>query len=253
VVNWICLAEALNAVGVVPDMDHAKFRLRDAHGTERIVELAPLPVSLAQIRTVPMKSLPDVPPDDLPLSYQRRTESNWFALLPGTNDLYIRYDRCADDKDKSVKRFAEEAIKAISEFNVRTVIIDLRRNGGGNSALLGPFISNLAAWKKKTPDGRIAVLIGRNTFSSAVMNAVDLRSDAGAALFGEPTGGKPNHFGEVRTFELPNSRITVQYSTKYFKTQDHDTPGVMPDVPVDMSSSDFIAARDPVLQAARGN
>lgn len=249
-VNWLSLAEALNAVGVVADMDHAKFHIRDAQGAERTLELAPLPVSLAQARMVPMKALPNVPAADLPLSYQRRTASNWFELLADPAALYVRYDRCADDKDKSVEQFSTEALEAIGNQNVRTVIVDLRRNGGGNSELLRPLVQGLAKWKKNTPDAKIAVLIGRNTFSSAVMNAVELRRDAGAALYGEPTGGKPNHFGETRTFELPNSKIAVQYSTKFFKMQDEDTPGVMPDVMVELSSSDYIAARDPILQAA---
>ena len=35
-----------------------------------------------------------------------------------------------------------------------------------------------------------------------------------ATLVGEPTGGKPNAYGDVRTFSLPNSRLVIRYSTK---------------------------------------
>ena len=248
-VNWLCLAEALNAVGVVSDMDHARFRLRDAQGAERVVELAPLPVPLSKAGTLSMKSLPATAPDQLPLSIQRRPAPNWFEAIPDSRAMYIRYDRCADDKNRSVKDFSEEALAALQASEIQTVVVDLRRNGGGNSALLRPLIQGLAKWRTETNES-IAVLIGRNTFSSAVMNAVELRRDAGAVLYGEPTGGKPNHYGETKTFELPNSKIAIQYSTKFFKMQDEDTPGVMPDVRIDLTSADIINAHDTIMDAA---
>ena len=39
--------------------------------------------------------------------------------------------------------------------------------------------------------------------------ALSLKEKAGALLVGEPTGGKPSHFGEVKSFELPVSGLSV--------------------------------------------
>ena len=44
------------------------------------------------------------------------------------------------------------------------------------------------------------LLIGRATFSSAQMNAQQFRDRTKAILVGEPTGQKPNHFGEIKNF-----------------------------------------------------
>jgi len=129
-------------------------------------------------------------------------------------------------------------------------IVDLRGNGGGNSALLMPFIQRLASRKNVNRPGGIIVLVGRGTFSSAHLNAVSLRTDLHAVLIGESTGQKPNAYGEVKTFALPHSRIEVRYSTKFWKTEDGDRPSMEPDVTIVPTSADFFAGRDPVLEAA---
>ncbi len=43
-------------------------------------------------------------------------------------------------------------------------------------------------------------------------------------LVGEPTGGKPNSYGEISSFLLPNSGLVVNYSTKYFEQVSGDPP-----------------------------
>jgi hypothetical protein len=69
-----------------------------------------------------------------------------------------------------------------------------------------------------------------------------------AVTVGEETGGRPNHYGEVRFFLLPNSKIPVQYSTKYFSNYPEDLPSLSPDVKVETSFSDLLSCRDPVLE-----
>jgi hypothetical protein len=70
-----------------------------------------------------------------------------------------------------------------------------------------------------------------------------------AALFaGEPTGGKPNHYGEVQSFKLPSSGLTVTYSVKYFKVLEGDPDSLQPDILVPFNFADYRAKRDPVLE-----
>jgi hypothetical protein len=47
---------------------------------------------------------------------------------------------------------------------------------------------------------------------------------------------------------LPNSGITISYSTKYFKEMEKDEPSFYPDIEVELSSDDFFAGRDPVME-----
>jgi hypothetical protein len=79
--------------------------------------------------------------------------------------------------------------------------------------LLMPFINQIKANKKINKKGRLFVIIGRQTFSSAILNAISFKNNTEAIFVGEPTGGKPNHYGEIKVFTLKNSPIRVQYST----------------------------------------
>ncbi len=93
------------------------------------------------------------------------------------------------------------------------------------------------------------MLIGRGTFSSALLNAMELKDQTQATLAGEPTGGKPNHFGEVRTFTLPHSGLTVFHSTKYFVRVPGNPLSLEPDRRIPITFKDFEAGTDPVLEA----
>jgi hypothetical protein len=46
---------------------------------------------------------------------------------------------------------------------------------------------------------------------------------------------------------LPNSRVVVSYSTRYYQFVDEDVPAVVPDQRIDPTWADFEAGRDPVL------
>jgi len=66
-----------------------------------------------------------------------------------------------------------------------------------------------------------------------------------------PTGQKPNAFGEVKSFHLPNSRIEVHHSTKYWtRIKGSDPDALYPDVPVEMTFHQYTQGIDPVLQKA---
>ena len=85
---------------------------------------------------------------------------------------------------------------------------------------------------------------------------VDLRfngrqTEVHARLLGEPASEKLNSYGEVRFFQLPNSRLRVQYSTKFFRlARNGDESVLQPDVMVGRTLADVLAGRDPVLDAA---
>ena len=127
----------------------------------------------------------------------------------------------------------------------------MRYNGGGNSSQGWKFIEKLAAFRKKHRHLKIYVVLGRDTFSSAILNAMSFKWMTKATFIGEETAGKPNHFGEVKNFQLPNSKLYVMYSTKYFKQIKKETNTIKPDVPIEMSFSDFTKGIDPVFEWVR--
>src|SRR5436309_2866026 len=54
------------------------------------------------------------------------------------------------------------------------------------------------------------------TYSAALLNALEIRTIPIVTFVGEPTGGRPNSYGQVQSFALPNSGLIVSYSSQYF-------------------------------------
>ncbi len=89
------------------------------------------------------------------------------------------------------------------------------------------------------------MLIGRTTFSSAVIAASEARDiEVGATLVGTPTGGNPNgYYGEIKMFELPHSHLVGQYSTKLFADASFPGKSIEPDVLVHVKADDRLVRR----------
>lgn len=190
-------------------------------------------------------------PDSIPLYLSKSGTYYWKKYLPEEQLLYLQYNGCVDDPDSPFDRFAEQTIRALDSKAVKTFVIDLRFNGGGNSSIMQPLVRKLEKDYRSGREYKLYVVLGRATFSSAVLNAIDLKQQAGAIFIGEPTAGKPNHYGEVRSLQLPYSGLELSYSTKYFDVYDTAADSLRPDIRVLWSFEDLSAWQDGVLKAIR--
>lgn len=84
----------------------------------------------------------------------------------------------------------------------------------------GEVVAN-KPWKKKIDlvdkrfQGKIFILVGKNTFSSAIMFATIILDNNIATVVGEISEkGHPSHFGEILKFEMPNSKFIFVLSCK---------------------------------------
>ena len=112
-----------------------------------------------------------------------------------------------------MERFAAQVERDLNAKRYSKILIDLRNNGGGSDGVLVPILMLLAP-KIRAGEAEVWGLVGEGTFSSALINAAEIR-EMGGFLAGTPTGGSVDHFGSVSTFALPNSGIRGQYSNKY--------------------------------------
>jgi hypothetical protein len=217
--------------------DHATFTLAAADGTPRELDVRP-----------GASGAPVAFPKPLPLHLQGPNTNYWNRYVAEDRLLYFAYNACADDP--RVTPFAEFAASTFAfadQHPVDRFVIDLRRNRGGNSLIIEPLIAGLAA--RPALAGRVFAIIGMRTFSSAMLDAMELKRRVHATLVGGPTSGKPSSYGEVLTFALPRSKIVVQYSTKLFSNPDFPGDAVAPDVPVTVRAADWFEGRDPALAA----
>jgi hypothetical protein len=149
-----------------------------------------------------------------------------------------------------MSKFTADVLQVVDSRPVDRFIFDVRLNSGGNSALAGPLIEEIARKVQEKKIGRTYVITGRATFSSGILNACAFQQATGALVAGEPLGDKPNHLGEVRALLLPNTGLTVYYSTsRFLQTLPGDPPTLPLDLPISLSAQDYFAGRDPVLEA----
>lgn len=172
----------------------------------------------------------------------------WWRYLPAGNIVYVKYNQCLSGG--GFAGIATQAVAAMEEHAGARLVVDLRGNGGGNSAPFAALIHALHQRAALDQPGRIFGLIDRHTFSSATLNAVQLRTQTHALLVGEPTGDPANQWGDQRFLYLTNY-LPVHYSTHYFDpaARYHAKPYVTPDLSVPTTLTDLMSGTDAVLNA----
>ena len=225
------------------------FGLSQADEIELEVELENGRRQTVKMRPVSYKDYvaAEQPAGPVPLYRSRPDENYWYEYLEDQKVVYLNYSSCRQMRDKPFEIFAKEFWDFVQNREVNKLVIDIRENRGGSSTILDPFIKEV-----KNSDfnrqGKLYVIIGKDTFSSAVLNAISLKQKTRAYFVGEATGGEPNHYGEVKQFKLPNSEITIRYSTKYFHWLDQDINTLEPDKVIEATFAAYRGGTDPVLE-----
>lgn len=141
-----------------------------------------------------------------------------YKYLSDCRALYFEYNACADMQNLKFTDFNKKMFDDIEKNDIDRIIVDLRSNSGGNSEVLNPFTSRLKGYIAENPKVKVYILVGRGTFSSGMFAIYRVKEAAPEAIsVGEPTGGALDCYGDIKSFNLPNSGIPVNYSTKYFE------------------------------------
>ena len=184
------------------------------------------------------------------LFWKEPDRSAWFEASEDGR-LYLQFNRVADGEDESLAELARRLGKAIDEPAPERIVVDLRRNIGGNSLLARPLIRELISSPAALHNGGIVVLIGPSTISAATVFAEELSHLAEVAFVGEPTGSNRNQWGDNTFFELPSSGVEISVSTAFYQTGGPYAQGpIEPDVWVGMSGRDYFDLVDPALEVA---
>ena len=246
----------MQGTGILTDIENTEFTFVDESGKQLVKRFNPILVK--EFKDKDWRFL--LPNSELPL-YQKNIGKNyWFEYLEKSKTLYLAYNRCYDEKERSFKEFIKEVFAVADKMPVEKFVIDMRRNGGGNSEIINPLHKYLKKRRELYKKKNLFVLMGNGTFSSGVLNSLRLKQDFGAIWVGEPSGQKLNIYGNIKIFELPNSKLTVTYSISYFPfgkrfakylpNLPEDASFIPVDVPVEISWEDYKTGRDPILQKA---
>ena len=183
---------------------------------------------------------------------------NWYQFT-SVNDntaLYIEYHQCDNQPGKeTVAEFALNLEQHLANSDYEHYIIDLRSNDGGNSNVNGELIRVIRDSEYINQSGKLFVLIGRRTFSAAVMFANQLQMQTDALFVGEATSQGPIFFGQPNLIELPNSKLVIGVSSNHTiggLPFDNRT-SIEPDIKVEYSIEDFLNNRDPAIDMVFNN
>ncbi|MBD5459611.1 MAG: hypothetical protein HDR26_01525 [Lachnospiraceae bacterium] len=151
--------------------------------------------------------------------------------------------------NEKYKKTLETLARVCQERKIKTFILDLSRNMGGNSAVIDEFISytdvenfrryemiEYSSGEPKQISSRREVIrnerkpvcfppdiyckVSCHTFSSARTFAVTLKDNGIARVIGTKTGGRPNSYGMPRKLQMPASKLRFRVSTSYFMRPD---------------------------------
>lgn len=177
-----------------------------------------------------------------------------------------RYD---DTYKNTIKDFFQE----VKEKDITNIAVDLRNNGGGNSMVANEFMKYLKVYYyrgfgsnirygpleiKNKPqvvknevyldyayDDSVYVLTSPKTFSSATMFSVYLQDNDLGKVIGEPSGNRPSAYGDVLSFQLPNSKLIFNTTYKYFIRPDATKDGE------DAQKPDYLVPAEDALNQLR--
>jgi hypothetical protein len=174
--------------------------------------------------------------------------------LDGGVTIYAQVNRIEDSPPGSFAKFASDLGDRLRAPGVRRLIVDLRHNNGGSGSLNWTLVSEIVRASAVNRRGGLFVITGPRTFSAAMNLASMLETHTPAIFVGEPTGSRPNFYGEDTNFTLPNSRLTGSISSAWFQggtTSDDQRPFIAPDLPAPLTITDLRSGRDPALEAIR--
>jgi len=214
-----------------------------------------LPVELGEMLAVQ--------PTSLPLGWQDQKVFFRNQYFENEHLYFIQYNRCWSREAEedygsgasalfmpSFKEFEKEVYPVLKKKKIDKLVFDIRFNKGGHASQGTDFIRKICKVLPKDHGG-IFVLVGRVTGGSAIINTIDFMKSAKVVLVGEETSGKPNHFGEVNRFVLPESRLIVSYPTRYFALLDEDMPALIPDLVTPLGFDQYMKGIDPSMEAVR--
>lgn len=245
--TFLVVPEILAVLGITKDAEEVPLRLKTRAGAVEEIVLAPITLFKQVYFLDAHQALGTAPP----LSQLNRKDKHWMQVLEEEKTLYIQVNEINNKDEESIAEFVARVERIVEGLPVQKLVLDLRYNPGGNGYLNRSLVLALSRSERINQFGRLYTLIGKETFSAAQMLANDLEYYTNTLFVGEPTGSSPSAYGDSRKMQLPNSKLTIRASTVYWRdwNVDEKRPWTAPDIPVGYTSADYLAGRDPVLEA----
>lgn len=184
-----------------------------------------------------------------PLYLSRPHDQYWYQYLPHQKLMYVSLLEMEPKSPGDFDRFYDEVLSEFDRNKAEKMVLDIRLNRGGDH-YEKPLLKGIIARRDLDRPDKLFVIIGRTVVSASQHFATQFRLYTHATFIGENTGGRPNHYGAQRYFNLPNSGLTIRTSTIYHQDASDWEVGdcTRPDFLTPLSSEDFLCKRDPSME-----
>jgi hypothetical protein len=189
----------------------------------------------------------------LPLWLKNNEKKFWFEHLAGEKMMFLQINSMlfpGGDGEGSFAHMCTQFFKEFDRAQPEKLVIDIRANNGGDHVEM-PLLKGILARPDIDRPDRLFLITGRVTYSAAVHFTTVFKKYTQATIIGEPTAGRPNHYGAYRTFKLPNHpQITIGCSVDYYQDSepfDFNTTHV-PDILTPVTAADYRDNVDPAIR-----
>jgi hypothetical protein len=262
--------EALRGAGITRDLEQVEVGLSDCRGAGRRT-LRPQPLVKSD-RTVeswwdlsPLRESPHgitehvlgSNPRRLP-PYLRNVAANYTVeRIKGSDIVYLQFNRSQPDPKEKISVFTDRVLAEIARGKPRALVVDLRFNTGGDAGLSRELFRVINEHTASLPR---YVITGRNTFSAGISSLAQMVSGPETKIVGELAGDDLDHWSEGGYVTLPNSTFEIDFQTVFHSYSSSPCPRdvacvdmnvdhIEPDVPVTVMWAEYLAGRDPALEA----
>jgi tetratricopeptide (TPR) repeat protein len=258
-----------HGLGIVESVDELPLVVEAKNGERAEISLSAVTPTGASNLAVGMDIGPEGVPfasartgmgEKLPL-YLKDKEANrnyWYEHDKAHKAIYMQFNLIIDHEDESFEDFYGRMFEYIDDHagSIDKFILDLRFNTGGNGLMVIPFINELIKRDNIHRLGHLYTIIGRRSFSAAVLLVAEMMIHTKTLLVGEPAGAAQNMFSDmVNGGTLPNSGATLYLSSEHINIAWPACRNYMipPHYPTPLHSFEFFSGRDPAVEAIRSN
>lgn len=252
---YLSMGEALEYCGLTPDRTRLHLRLlaADGHEHEQTLTAGTLGAALQALHLVGNPSegkavMSDAATAPSPLYLSRPGDAYWFEYLPEHEAMYVHLLHMEPKAEEDFAHFYARMFDEFDRRGARTLILDIRNNGGGDHHEL-PLLKGVLARPELDHRDHLFVIIGRRVVSASQHFLTQFKMYTNATFVGEPTSSRPNFFGAQRFFNLPHSNLPVRTSVIFHQDESGwEMDGTShPDYLVRFAAADFAENRDPAL------
>lgn len=239
--SYLTIAELLFNINLIDSINEATFSFRNNNNELIHLKLNTITNDIWENSNLSMVTL-SVPEITIPNS---SNPDLWFTSISDTKAVYINFESYPTFEEMQV--FGEQLVSYIQKNQMKKVIIDMRKNGGGDL-----YVGTVLAYALNLADSidwknGVFVLTSNKTFSAATSNAALFKQLLNAKIVGQPTGSNPNGYQDMDSFILPNSKLVISYSKRLFRLSNQENTALKPDIIINQKYSDLFNNVDTVL------